>query len=113
MNFNATQDHFVNRINYGFLFPSHHGFVSPVNRHARDLVIQVGVCSPARYLKANQDRSGPVRRTSSSVQSIDRARGQATTEADEQHALMRGLIHGAILSMAIWTAILYLTLVLH
>ncbi len=54
-----------------------------------------------------------MRRTSSTVQSIDRARGEATTEADEQHALMRGLIHGAILSMMIWTAILYLTLVLH
>jgi hypothetical protein len=51
-----------------------------------------------------------VRRTSSTMQSIDRARGQATTEADEQHALMRGLVHGMILSMVIWTAILYLTL---
>jgi hypothetical protein len=53
-----------------------------------------------------------VRQTSSTVQLTDRARGQATTEPDEQHALMRGLVHGVILSMVVWTAALYLTLVL-
>jgi hypothetical protein len=46
------------------------------------------------------------------MQSIRRARGHATAEADEQHAPMRGLVHGVILSMAVWTAALYITLVL-
>jgi hypothetical protein len=36
--------------------------------------------------------------------------GHATTEADEQHALMRGLVHGVILSLMVWTSLLYLTL---
>jgi hypothetical protein len=44
------------------------------------------------------------------VQSIQRVHGQATTETDEQHALMRGLVHGVILSMVVWTAALYVTL---
>jgi hypothetical protein len=29
---------------------------------------------------------------------------------DEQHALMRGVVHGVILSLAVWTAVLYLAL---
>jgi hypothetical protein len=53
-----------------------------------------------------------VRQTSSPVQSIDRARDHATTGANEQHALMRGLVHAVILSMVAWTAALYVTLFL-
>jgi hypothetical protein len=53
-----------------------------------------------------------VRQTSSTVQSIHPARSHAATEADEQHALMRGLVHGVILSMLMWTAALYLAFVL-
>jgi hypothetical protein len=53
-----------------------------------------------------------VRQTSSTVQLTHHARGQATTQRDEQHALMRGLVHGVILSMVVWTAALYVTLAL-
>jgi hypothetical protein len=53
-----------------------------------------------------------VRQTSSTVQSADYARGHPDRGADHQHALMRGLVHGVILSMMVWTAALYLTLVL-
>ena len=34
------------------------------------------------------------------------------TATDDQHALMRGLVHGVILSMVVWTAAFYLTLTL-
>jgi hypothetical protein len=37
--------------------------------------------------------------------------GQARV-SNEQHALMRGLAHGVALSMVVWTAALYLTLIL-
>ncbi len=50
-----------------------------------------------------------MRQTSSSMQSIDRARAHAATETETEFALMRGLVHGAVLSMVVWTAILYLT----
>jgi hypothetical protein len=53
-----------------------------------------------------------VRQNSSTVQLKDQAGGRCVTETDDQRALMRGLAHGVILSMGIWTAALYLTLVL-
>jgi hypothetical protein len=34
------------------------------------------------------------------------------TATDDQHAVMRGLVHGVILSMVVWTAAFYLTLAL-
>ncbi len=40
------------------------------------------------------------------------APGAVAAAADEQHAVMRGVVHSIILSMAAWTAALYLTLVL-
>jgi hypothetical protein len=53
-----------------------------------------------------------VRQTSSTVQSADYARGRPDQGADHPDALMRGLIHGVILSIMVWTGVLYLALVL-
>jgi hypothetical protein len=39
------------------------------------------------------------------------ARSQAVA-VPEQHTLMRGVVHGVLLSMVVWTAALYLTLTL-
>jgi hypothetical protein len=35
---------------------------------------------------------------------------QTELVANEQHALMRGLVHGVILSLVVWTVAIYLTL---
>jgi hypothetical protein len=40
------------------------------------------------------------------------ARARAAAVSDDQHALMRGVVHGVVLSMFVWTAALYLTFVL-
>ena len=53
-----------------------------------------------------------MRQNSSTVQSHDQVRGRYVTATDDEHALMRGLVHGVILSMVMWTAALYLTLAL-
>jgi hypothetical protein len=54
----------------------------------------------------------PVRQISSTTQSSHQAHARIAAAEDEQHALMRGLVHGVILSMVVWTAALYLTLIL-
>jgi hypothetical protein len=46
------------------------------------------------------------------VQSPHDAHGHTAVAADEQHMLVRGVVHGVILSMVVWTAALYLTFVL-
>jgi hypothetical protein len=53
-----------------------------------------------------------VRQTSTTVLSHDQVRDRYVTAADDGHALMRGLVHGLILSMAMWTAALYVVLAL-
>ncbi len=52
-----------------------------------------------------------MRQNSSSARSIDRPHAYAVTETAEQYGLKRGLWNGVVLSMAVWTAVLYLTLV--
>ena len=49
---------------------------------------------------------------SSTTQSSHQAHVRIAAAEDEQQALMRGLVHGVILSMVVWTAALYLTLIL-
>jgi len=41
-----------------------------------------------------------------------RPRMRARVAANNQHGMMRGLIHGVILSLAVWLAAGYLTLIL-
>jgi hypothetical protein len=53
-----------------------------------------------------------VRQISSNVQIPHQTRGRSAAVTDDQHALMRGVVHGVILSVFVWTAALYLTLVL-
>ena len=53
-----------------------------------------------------------MRQVSSTLQSTDEQRDRSVSVADEQHALMRGVIHGVILSLAMWTAALYFVLAL-
>lgn len=53
-----------------------------------------------------------MRHIQSTTQSVLQTPPRAAICYDEQHALMRGLVHGLILSAALWTAALYLTLVL-
>lgn len=45
-----------------------------------------------------------MRQISSTVQSFHRARGRGADVTDDQHAMMRGVVHGVILSMLVWTA---------
>ena len=72
------------------------------NVFARGSVIQVGVSSRARY-----DGS---KKRSRLVQQIDQSRAEVAVADNEEHALVRGVVHGLILSLAIWTGVLYLTL---
>jgi hypothetical protein len=53
-----------------------------------------------------------VRQNSSAVQSDDQECGRDVTATDEHHAATRGIVHGVILSMVVWTAALYLILTL-
>jgi hypothetical protein len=53
-----------------------------------------------------------VQHTPSTTQSGLQARARDDAATDGQPALMRGLIHGVILSMIVWMAAGYLTLVL-
>jgi hypothetical protein len=46
------------------------------------------------------------------MQTPSQTRGRSATMSDDQHALMRGVVHGVILSVFLWTAALYLTLLL-
>lgn len=52
-----------------------------------------------------------MRQTSSTMHSSHHTRSQAAAAEDEQNMLMRGLVHGVILSIAVWTAGLYVLLV--
>ena len=49
---------------------------------------------------------------SHTMQSNRRMIARTGVAENEQHALMRGLVHGVILSLVVWTAAIYLTLVL-
>jgi hypothetical protein len=51
-----------------------------------------------------------VRQIPSTVRHSQQPRASVATANDEQHGLMRGVVHGMILSLAVWTAALYLTL---
>jgi hypothetical protein len=53
-----------------------------------------------------------VQQTSTTVHSHDQVSDRCVTATDDGHALIRGLVHGLILSMAMWTAALYVTLAL-
>jgi hypothetical protein len=53
-----------------------------------------------------------VQQTSSRVHSSHHATRSLTEAQDEECTLMRGLVHGVILSTVVWTAVLYLTIVL-
>jgi hypothetical protein len=53
-----------------------------------------------------------VRHKQSRTQSILQAPARAAICYDDQQALMRGLVHGLILSAALWTAAFCLTFVL-
>jgi hypothetical protein len=53
-----------------------------------------------------------VRQISPTMQTPNQPRGRSTAVTDDQHALMRGLVHGVILSVFVWTAAVYLTLAL-
>jgi hypothetical protein len=53
-----------------------------------------------------------VRHISSNTQTPNQPRGRSAAVTDDQYALMRGLVHGVILSVFVWTAAVYLTLAL-
>jgi hypothetical protein len=53
-----------------------------------------------------------VRQVSSTIQSPHHAQRQVAAAEDEQNMLMRGLVHGVILSIVVWTAALYTILFL-
>jgi hypothetical protein len=53
-----------------------------------------------------------VRQLSSKMQTPNQPWGRSAAVTDDQHALMRGLVHGVILSVFVWTAAVYLTLAL-
>jgi hypothetical protein len=61
---------------------------------------------------ASTNRSSPVRQISLTVQTRNPTPGRSAAVSDDQQALMRGVVHGVILSVFVWTAALYLTLVL-
>jgi hypothetical protein len=61
---------------------------------------------------ASTKQERPVRQISSTIQSTHQARDHSAAVTDDQYALMRGVVHGVILSMILWTAALYLTLAL-
>jgi hypothetical protein len=46
------------------------------------------------------------------VQTPGQTRGCSAAVSNDQHALMRGVVHGVILSVFVWTAAVYLTFVL-
>ena len=48
----------------------------------------------------------------STTKTISHSRARVVAAADDQQALMRGLVNGIILSMALWIAAGYLTFVL-
>jgi hypothetical protein len=53
-----------------------------------------------------------VRQISSTVQVSHHAKRQVAVAEHEQDTLMRGLVHGVILSTVVWTAALYVILIL-
>ena len=53
-----------------------------------------------------------MRQVSSAMQSPHHAQSQVAAAEDEQSMLMRGLVHGVILSIVVWTAAWYTILVL-
>ena len=53
-----------------------------------------------------------MREISSAMQTPSQPWGRSATVTDDQHALMRGVVHGVILSVLVWTAAVYLTLAL-
>ncbi len=53
-----------------------------------------------------------MRQITSTAQNPNQTLGRSAAVSDDQHALMRGVVHGVILSVFAWTAAVYLTLVL-
>ncbi len=89
----------------------HHGFVGVGFRFAREPVIKVARSDRSSNVSPTK-RSSPVRQISSTGQTTNQTRGRGAAVSDDQQALMRGVVHGVILSVFVWTAALYLTLVL-
>lgn len=53
-----------------------------------------------------------MRQISATMQSSRPGHGSSAAETDDQHALMRGVVHGVLLSMIVWTAALSVALAL-
>ena len=54
-----------------------------------------------------------MRQIQSSTQSLVQLNPGEDTAADEQHRMVRGLVHGVILSLVLWVAIGYGIFILH
>jgi hypothetical protein len=88
-----------------------HDITAAKIRFARVLLIEVGGRSPVCYHRPMR-RSGRVRDFSSVAPSVNRPTQQARVAVGQHHRMMRGLVHGIVLSLAIWLAAGYLTFIL-
>lgn len=93
---------------------SYRRFVNWPNRSTqfdRVLLIEVGAASPACYPGLNE-RSVRVRRFPPMMQTPIQARPRTRMALSRQRGIMRGVVHGILLSLAIWVAAGYLTFIL-